>query len=561
MVILTAVFVAAVALALWGWRVSKKNSLEPPRPQSSHIDTTSFLDDVPEKVRDRVVLLDGVLHISEEITGDLDMEFLVSRLRSRRNILSYEIHKPSEFEEQYARKAIRRVSGDNEVQQMAIALIARAYENGASDIHLVNIGTFVLVKFRRKGAVCEDSEIGIDLGTRMIRVIYDKLGQSTNSASFTTLERLDGRIVNRTYLPEGVHSVRIHCEPIECAQASTGTYMALRLLYDSTAATGTVMQRLEVLGFPDEQRVALDNLTRRKGLIFVSGPTGHGKSTALKHIMESMAEYQPEKCYLAVEDPPEYPLRGVYQIQVNTKAISTGVYGSLEERAAAYREAIAGAMRSDLDVCMIGEVRYPEAALAAIMMAQTGHAVWATVHASSAFGIVDRLETMLRSSGMRDPLSMLCSSNVLAGLEYQCLVPKLCSNCKLPLMDFWSDPEKLSRVIPPAVAASMSRVMNPHELRGVYVRGEGCKHCDKDGFTREQTVVAEVVTLDTELLALLRNGSVVDAIKIWQKQRNGVSYVEQARRLIAAGELDPARAASRLGVDLDCDTYNDWGSI
>lgn len=549
-------------LAIVGvWLFLRQKNVAPVQASSTgptNMDTTSFLDELPEKVRDRVALLDGVLHISEEIVGDLDMEFLVSRLRSRRNILSYEIHKPSEFEEHYARKAIRRVSGDNQVQQMAIALIARAHACGASDIHLVNIGTFILVKFRRKGAVCEDSEIGIDIGKRLIRVIYDKLGQTTSGATFSSLERLDGRIVNRTFLPEGVHSIRIHCEPIECAQASTGTFMALRLLYDSTAATGTVVQRLEVLGFPKEQCATLDNLTRRKGLILVSGPTGHGKSTALKHIMEGMAEHQPEKCYLSVEDPPEYPLRGVYQVQVNTKAITTGVYGTLEDRAAAYREAIAGAMRSDLDVCMIGEIRFAEAALAAIMMAQTGHAVWATVHASSAFGIVDRLETMLRSNGMRDPLSMLCSANVLAGLEYQCLVPKLCPHCKLPLKDFLNSPDKLREMITPSVLQSLRRTM-PDALPDIFIRGAGCKQCDKDGFSREQTVVAEVVSMDTGLLTLLRRGSLMDAVKVWLKDREGVTYVEQARRLIREGVLDPARTASRLGVDLDSDMH--WGSV
>lgn len=634
--IFSAIIVIACVIGVW-FLSFKKLSFKKDQSARSPIAAkpmtiASFLDDVPEKVRDKVALKDGVLHISEDVIGELDVEFLISRLRSRRNITSHEFHKPSEFEERFARSTIRRVSGDNEVQQMCIQLIARAHKEGATDIHLINNGAFVQIKFRRKGAVCEDSEIGLALGVRMIRVIFDKLGKSANGLNFSTSERLDGRIVDKTFLPEGMHSVRIHCEPIECAQTSSGTFMALRLLFDSTDASSfldelpenvrdkvvlkdsilyiseeiadidieslvsrlsayryvssfevknaeefkglydstasgmksmSVLQRMTVLGFPEEQRNALDDLTRRKGIIWVSGPTGHGKSTALKHIMEGMALFMPDKNILSAEDPPEYVIRGVLQVPVTLKQ-ATGAYGTIQERAEAYAETIGGLMRSDLDVGMIGEVRFAEAALGAIILAQTGHAVWATIHASSAFGIVDRLETMLRTAGMRDPLSMLCSSNVLAGLEYQCLVPTLCPHCKRPLMDFWNDPEKLNLVMPPSVVSSLRKCTSftsGNAFKGIFVRGDGCELCDNDGFSRKQVVVAEVVKLDTELLGILRAGNTGKAIEFWKNHRNGVTYVEQARRLIAAGELDPARTASRLGVELDCDLYTDGGAL
>lgn len=539
--------IAIIALCVFFALKRGKTAQHPAVPPKKE-DTSTILSQLPERVRDRVVLQEGVLHISEDLLGDVNLAELIATLR-RRGIFTLERHKPSEFDEHFARLAVRNSKGDNEIQQMALDLIARAFEKGASDIHIINNGLFIHTKFRRLGMIGEDSQFDLSSGGKMIRVIYETLGQSSsNAGTFNNLERLDARIVKRDYLPVGMHSVRIHCEPIECVQAGTGTLMALRLLYDSTTASGTLVERLEVLGFAREQRDALDRLTRRKGLILISGPTGHGKSTALKHIMESMTEYQPERSYQSVEDPPEYPMKGVYQIQVNTKAQVSG--GSQEERAEGYREAIAGAMRSDPDVIMIGEIRYPEAAFAAIQVAQTGHAVWATVHASNAFGIVGRLETMLRAANVREPLSMLCDANVLAGLEYQCLVPKLCPHCKRLLQDMVA-----TECMPLSVVTSLEQLGFLGGMgAGICVRGEGCEACRGVGFIG-QTVVAEVVELDATMLTYLRAGDTPKAVNYWMNERAGVTFVESARRLMLQGLLDPAETASRMGVELDSDKY------
>ena len=131
-------------------------------------------------------------------------------------------------------------------------------------------------------------------------------------------------------------------------------------------------------------------------------------------------------------------------------------------------------------------------------------------------------------------------------------------------MDFWNYPEKLNLLMPPSVVSSLRKCTSftsGNAFKGIFVRGDGCELCDNDGFSRKQVVVAEVVKLDTELLGILRAGNTGKAIEFWKNHRNGVTYVEQARRLIAAGELDPARTASRLGVELDCDLYTDGGAL
>ncbi|MEG1609965.1 MAG: ATPase, T2SS/T4P/T4SS family, partial [Bilophila sp.] len=122
--------------------------------------------------------------------------------------------------------------------------------------------------------------------------------------------------------------------------------------------------------------------------------------------MESMAAENPEKAYITSEDPPEFPLSGVEQVLVSTNADRSSV--DEKKRGLAYTNAIAGAMRSDPDVLMIGEIRYPEAATAAIDAALTGHGVFVTLHANNAFGIIPRMESLLNAAGYVSPLDHLC---------------------------------------------------------------------------------------------------------------------------------------------------------
>lgn len=503
-----------------------------------------FLDTLPQKVRSRVALIDGVLHLSEDLKGDPAMLALVADMR-RRGVLQHEFHLPSVFGEQYARYATRRATGDNEIQQLAIDLISRAYSRKASDIHIADTGAYTRIKFRCLGMLCEDSQLEAETGQRMIRAIYEYLGKSADSPSFSPYDRQEGRIAKRDVLPEGVHSVRIHVEPIESteAESGTGTFMALRLLYDSTSARGNLNERMTALGFTAKHVETINSLTQRTGLTIISGPTGHGKSTVLKHIMESMTEQSPEKAYHSIEDPPEFALKGVYQIKVVTKQDEDRT-----KRAYAYTDAIGGAMRSDPDVVMIGEIRFPEAAVAAIDAALTGHAVWATIHANNAFGIITRLESLLRSANFRDPLDAICDPNVLAGLEYQRLIAMLCPKCKRLFNDLPPDEQRLA--IPAAVMDSLNKVVDYEHLYGtVFVRGNGCEHCQNQGLLG-QTVAAEVISLDQEMLALLRQNKMREAYMQW-KEKGGQSYIEHAVDLVKRGIVDPAIATSRLGVPLD----------
>ncbi len=286
-------------------------------------------------------------------------------------------------------------------------------------------------------------------------------------------------------------------------------------------------------------------LSARTGIVFISGPTGSGKSTALAHCMEALIEERPGDNFLSIEDPPEKPIKGMYQIPVISK--------EGDERGDAYTNAIAGTNRDDTDTVMIGEIRYAEAALATVEVALSGNAVWATIHAADALGIIQRLDVQLRAL-VANPLQVVCDPIVLSGLVFQRLVPKLCPHCRIPLREY-------RNVISRDCLARLRRAM-PEDMifggargEGVFVRGHGCEHCKDSGHPGlyRQTVVAEVVALDARLLALLRERRREEARRYWLTELHGMTYLEHARHLIATGILGPMITEEMLAMPIDAD--------
>ena len=495
------------------------------------------MSDLPKNLRGRVAVIGGVLHVSEEQRGSMELDNLVAKLR-RQNVLKLEWHKPDEFGRLFTQAYGDVSRDDNEIKKYAVELIARAHLEEASDIHITWYGPYAHVDFRIMGMLKHYETLHGDMVFRVIACIYQTLGTQTG-ATFTAGLRQDGRIANRDFLPDGVFSVRIHTEPIQCASApdGQGVFMALRLLFDGAHARGSLESRLTALGFTPDQIAIVASMTERTGLNIISGPTGHGKTTFLSNVMVAMAEKWPERNHMSMEDPPEYPLDGVKQIMVSAVEILTD-----EERDAAYTAAIAGALRSDMDTGMVGEIRYRSAAQAAINAALTGHAIWTTVHATNALAIIPRFVEM----GIN--LKSLCNPNVLSGLSYQRLIPKLCPECKRPLR------ENIS-TLPQPTFRRLTRLLDPAALDGVYVRGNGCDACRHRGVIG-QTVAAEVIAMDWQLLQYLREDQAGQAYTYWLNDMHGLTHVAHALKLISEGMVDPYNAEERLGVNLDFDSTN-----
>lgn len=499
----------------------------------------------PPSLQKKVLVTDGIVYISADASDSPVLDSFLSYIR-RRGFADRKILPAEEFQKLLDRNS-EQPRSESEIQNLAVDILRAAHQCGASDIHIEFFGPFAAIKFRRLGMLEDYRQIMGETGRSLITAIYQTMCQSAE-ASFTPSERQDARIVSRDFLPPDVHSVRVHTEPLDCSMAEegTGSFMALRLLYDRTEAKGSLPDRLTSLGYSEKQISRLLFLTQRSGLTLISGPTGHGKSTALKHIMECMALENPEKSFMTIEDPPEYPLERVKQVRVSTQD-SGGT-----RRGEQYRNAIAGAMRSDPDTLMIGEIRYPEAAAAALDAAQTGHGVWSTVHANSAFGIVQRLISLLRAANYPDPLEYLCDHTVSAGLVHQRLVPLLCPQCRQPFLDVQRmDNEYSRRVLPNAVKNRLMCTIDTEKLKtSVYVRGEGCSHCNGVGIIG-QTVAAEIVATDQVLLRYLRQNDLESAQTHWRREQDGRTFVEHAIELIEHGLVDPHLSELRLGVPLN----------
>jgi type II secretory ATPase GspE/PulE/Tfp pilus assembly ATPase PilB-like protein len=507
---------------------------------------SSVLDEAPVQLAKDIALIDTTLFCSDARRGDPLFISFESRAR-RRGVTNTCFVSAEDFVKRYGAFGKSTGLDTTDTQKYAISLLQAAFENRATDIHLLDHGTYGTIQFRCMGLLRDHTKVHGEFMQKVIDVIYGTFGKGGNTTQFVKKQRQDSRIIDRAFLPHEVHSVRIHTEPIEAALAEdgVGTLMALRLLYDRTDARGDLKGRLAVLGYGEKDIEKFSSLTQRTGLTIISGPTGHGKSTLLKHLMEAQAEKYPQKSYMSIEDPPEYPLSNVKQVKVSVNDKDQDP----EKRGQEFTKAIAGAMRSDPDVIMIGEIRYPPAAVAAVDTALTGHGVFTTLHANNAISIISRMVSLLNAARFRDPLEYLCDHNVLAGLAYQRLLPVLCPHCKMPLHSPHRSPEDikhLREVLPENT--SYSQIGPASDT--VHVRGRGCEKCDYLGLVG-QTVAAEVIVTDETFLRHIRGGHHKKAYNYWLKDMSGRTYIQQAIEGIDNGFLDPYLTELRLGVPLN----------
>jgi type IV pilus assembly protein PilB len=317
------------------------------------------------------------------------------------------------------------------------SIILQAAEDGASDVHFEAQEDGLVVRFRIDGVLHEMQRIPRRLAA----------GVTTR---LKVLAKLD--IAERRRPQDGRISLRA---------ASAGRLLDIRVATLPTVAGETVVMRLldkpksaptlEALGLSDQMRSTLSGLIARPtGAILVTGPTGSGKSTTL---YASLAQInRPEINIITVEDPVEYRLPGVNQVQINLRAGLT------------FASALRSILRSDPDVLMVGEVRDSETAKIAIEAALTGHLVLTTLHTNDAPSTLTRLNEM----GVEPFLTGSAVSAVVA----QRLARKLCMHCcelYAPTVD-----ELIEARVSPEVAAASDGM--------VFYRKRGCPRCNQTGY-------------------------------------------------------------------------------
>jgi len=345
------------------------------------------------------------------------------------------------------------VGSDAPVIQMLNSLFLKAVRSDASDIHFEPFSDRVVVRFRLDGVLHEVSTIPLNAYPQVVSRI--KIISKLNVAE----KRLpqDGRI--KVKIGEKKLDMRVSTLP-----TVFGERVVIRLLDRSDT-----LLTLEELGFEPDDLEKYERIIRKPhGLVLVTGPTGSGKSTTLYASLLKLKT--PRKNIITIEDPVEYQIDGISQIQVNPKIDLTFANG------------LRSILRQDPDIVMVGEIRDLETAEIAIHASMTGHLVLSTLHTNDAPSAVARLVDM----GV-EPFLVASS---LEGVIAQRLVRKICESCKKEYIPRDDEVEEINRY--------MGR-----ELKiGKLYKGEGCDNCLGTGF-KGRIAIYEIMEIDEEMRAVI----------------------------------------------------------
>jgi general secretion pathway protein E len=391
------------------------------------------------------VITEAINRAYDRASTTTAQDLMIDLEEERLDVVASEIaHEPRDLlESDDAAPIIKLVNG----------LLSQAVKDRASDIHIEPFERELVVRFRVDG------------------MLYDVISppKRIQPAVTSRVKVMAGLNIAEKRLPQdGRIRLRVAGRDIDIRVSSIptayGERIVLRLL---DRAQALVDVNLDQLGFSGDTLRKLDRLIRQShGIMLATGPTGSGKSTTLYACLSRINS--PEKNIITIEDPIEYQLRGVGQMQVNPKIELTFAGG------------LRSILRQDPDVIMVGEIRDSETAEIAIQAALTGHLVFSTLHTNDSFGAVTRLVDM----GIEP---FLVSSSIIAALA-QRLVRKLCVECR------------------EAYAASeveLARIgLKPAEVEAPIYRSKGCKACRQSGY-RGRTAICELMVMDDDVRALV----------------------------------------------------------
>ncbi len=341
-------------------------------------------------------------------------------------------------------------------------LIQQAVNERASDIHFEPMGDGIVVRFRVDGVLREAARL-------------PKQSQAELLSRIKVMADLD--ITERRRPQDGRIGLRSNGRALDLRVATLptplGESIVLRVL-DAEVA----FHSLDDIGLvKDDYERLMEILRKPYGALFVSGPTGSGKSTTLYAILSEIVS--PERKVITVEDPIEYQMPGITQVAVNTRVGLTFAAG------------LRTILRADPDIVMVGEVRDPETGEIAVRAALTGHLVLSSIHTNDAPSALTRLNDM--------GIPPYITSSALLGALAQRLVRKLCPYCKQPV-----------EMTPERLAAAGFR---PAEVETVVPYGPvGCPECDGTGY-RGRVGVFEIMAFDEQLASLFVSQATAEKLR------------------------------------------------
>ena len=340
------------------------------------------------------------------------------------------------------------------------SIIERAVLERASDIHLEPHETELLVRMRIDGIMQDILTVPRDLQNSVLSRIKIMAGLN---------------IAERRVPQDGRFNVRVKDKNIDLRISTLPTVYGEKIVARLLDKSGGRIA-LEAIGLTDEGLAAIKNLLKyRNGVILVVGPTGSGKTTTMYSMIHEINTRDVN--LVTLEDPVEYNIEGVNQVQINEKVGLTFASG------------LRSILRQDPDIIAVGEIRDGETADIAMRAAITGHVVLSTIHTNDAVGTIERLEDI----GVEPYLV----ASAMRGMVSQRLLRKICPNCKQAYT---------------ATEEELRDLDIPDEVGLTLYRGKGCPNCFNTGF-RGRTAVVEVMTLNSKLRRLIADGAPRAAIE------------------------------------------------
>ncbi|GAA1839037.1 GspE/PulE family protein [Luedemannella flava] len=381
------------------------------------------------------------------------------------------------------RADVASVNDDAPVVQVVHLMITQALRDRASDIHIEPQPERIRVRYRIDGALHDVLDLPPAMGPVIVSRIKIMAGMN---------------IVERRRPQDGQISLEIEGRGVDIRVSTTsvveGEKVVMRVLDKSRT-----LYRLEQLGMPQDVAARYQSLLRSPyGMVICAGPTGSGKTTTL---YGSLAELNtPERNVMTIEDPVEYRVESISQIQINEQAGVTFATG------------LRSILRQDPDVILVGEVRDVETARIAVQAALTGHFVLSSIHATDAPAALHRLLDM----GME---SFLVASSVTAVVS-QRLVRRMCPHCRGP---YQPSSEELALLVaiggrPPAQG---------------FLRGHGCNFCAQTGFL-ERIGVYELMPVTDAIRELVLARAPHDQVRKVARAEGMRTLQEEAARLVEA---------------------------
>jgi type IV pilus assembly protein PilB len=362
----------------------------------------------------------------------------------------------------------RALGGDEEetsdapIVRLATRLFKEALEQRASDIHIEPKGSVLRVRLRIDGVLRTVAEHPPHLAAPLISRL--KIMGSMDIAEKRKPQ--DGRI--ELHLDGREVDVRASILP-----SNHGESLVLRLL-----DRGANLLSLRELGFEDDDHVQFKRLIERPhGIVLVTGPTGSGKTTTLYGALAELN--RPDVKILTAEDPVEYHIPGINQVQVNPRI------------GLSFARILKAMLRCAPNVILVGEIRDIETAEVAIQAALTGHLVFSTLHTNDAPSAITRLLDM--------GVAPFLVSSAVQGVLAQRLVRRICKECK--------------ETYAPEAAEARALGLDPALIAGkLFARGRGCKNCEGSGF-RGRLGLFELFELDSDLRDAIFRGEPLERIR------------------------------------------------